>query len=655
MPSEKGGDRLKTPLLTDDGNTMSDAQQQPIPNTVADGYSRTDQRIPIATSTTPVAPPLDFDYNDGIADPEFDHHVNNDNDSYGATSSGTGSGSTAGGNDYQSRPLRAGETGVDRHLAHPDSPHMEQTHEGEHKFDHGDIASHLKITRSTKLFAFCAAINSCNLGYDIGVNTGAAPLVQDSLQLSDLQLEIFMGSLNLFAMLGALTSNWISDKLGRRWAFRVAAIGFIFGTVIQSGAGGYASLMFGRAFVGLGVGFGLAVDPVYISEISQAAHRGQLVTWSEIATNVGIVLGFLSGLVFSGVDDGVAWRLMFSMGAILPCFVIYFSTFVMPESPRWLVSKDREAEAQEVLKMVYPDGYDVGVIVHEIKEGIEKESIAEHAIGWDVILFPSPAFKRMLLVGVGTAIAQQVVGIDAIQYFLVFILDESGIKSRPAQTSILIVLGMIKLVVIVLAGHLFDRRGRRPLFFVSLLGMSVSLMLVSFAFVGNANSEGFAVFGLALYLAFFSVGMGPGAWLIPSEVFSTMIRAKAMSVATFMNRVTATIISSTFLSVANAMSYAGFFIMMSLVCLIVLVWMIVYLPETKGRPLEDMSRYFAEITGDRSLLDAEEMLYRNGNDDASSLERESRPAVESTARSPQRNLVPEKPPPEDAHIVGTMA
>lgn len=260
----------------------------------------------------------------------------------------------------------------------------------------------------------------------------------------------------------------------------------------------------------------------------------------------------------------------------------------------------------------------------------------------------------MLLVGVGTAIAQQLVGIDAIQYFLVFILDESGIKSRPAQTTILIVLGIIKLVVIVLAGHLFDRRGRRPLFFVSLLGMSVSLMLVSFAFVGNANSEGFAVFGLALYLAFFSIGMGPGAWLIPSEVFSTMIRAKAMSVATFMNRVTATIISSTFLSVANAMSYAGFFIMMSLICLIVLVWMYVYLPETKGRPLEDMSRYFAEITGDRSLLDAEEMLYRNGNDDASLSERESRPAVESTARS-QRNLVPEKPPPEDAHIVGTMA
>lgn len=111
-------------------------------------------------------------------------------------------------------------------------------------------------------------------------------LLQSSLDLTDVQLEIFMGSLNLFAMVGALGSNWISDKMGRRWAFRIAAVGFIFGMVVQSSAGGFGSLMLGRTFVGLGVGFGLAVDPVYISEISQAAHRGQLVTWSEIAVSV---------------------------------------------------------------------------------------------------------------------------------------------------------------------------------------------------------------------------------------------------------------------------------------------------------------------------------------------------------------------------------
>ena len=343
---------------------------------------------------------------------------------------------------------------------------------------------------------------------------------------------------------------------------------------------------------------------------------------------------------------------MFSLGAILPCFVIYFSTFVMPESPRWLVAKNREGEAREVLKMIYPGGYDVGVIVTEIKDTIEKESVAEHAVGWDVILFPSPAFKRMIMVGVGTAIAQQAVGIDAIQYFLVYILSESGIQSRNAQMWILVVLGLIKLGVIVIAGHLFDRKGRRPLIFVSLLGCAVSLFIVSMSFIGAASSEGTAIFGLALYLAFFSIGMGPGAWLIPSEVFSTMIRAKAMSLATFMNRLTATIMSSTFLSVANAMSWSGFFIMLSIVCLVVLAWMYVYLPETKGRPLEDMSQYFAEITGDRSILEAEETLYRR--DDQAEV-RAPEPAVQSERQQPKRSVAPERPPPEDAHVMGTMA
>eukprot|EP00584_Thalassiosira_punctigera_P009577 CAMPEP_0172545242 /NCGR_PEP_ID=MMETSP1067-20121228/15205_1 /TAXON_ID=265564 ORGANISM="Thalassiosira punctigera, Strain Tpunct2005C2" /NCGR_SAMPLE_ID=MMETSP1067 /ASSEMBLY_ACC=CAM_ASM_000444 /LENGTH=240 /DNA_ID=CAMNT_0013331949 /DNA_START=67 /DNA_END=786 /DNA_ORIENTATION=+ len=238
-----GGD-LDAPLLTDDEKpaddaaassdanaTMREAHQQPIPNTVADGYSRTDQRVPVATSTTPVAPPLDFDYNDGVADSAFDV----DGDSYGATrdDDSSGAGGSRGGGSVGSNP-RASETGVDRHLPHPDRPALQQTHEGEHRFDHGDVSAELKVTRSTKLYAFCAALNSCNLGYDIGVNTGAGMLVQGSLELTDLQLEIFMGSLNLFAMVGALSSNWISDRLGRRWAFRVAAIGFIFGTVIQS-------------------------------------------------------------------------------------------------------------------------------------------------------------------------------------------------------------------------------------------------------------------------------------------------------------------------------------------------------------------------------------------------------------------------------------
>jgi MFS family permease len=330
----------------------------------------------------------------------------------------------------------------------------------------------IPISRATKIFAMCAALNSCNLGYDIGVNTSAGKLLQDenSLALTDGQLEIFMGSLNLFAAVGALGASAVSDKYGRRGGFIVAAFSFVLGVLLMSFAQSYDLLMFGRVFVGLGVGFGLSVDPVYISELSPPKYRGYLVTWSEIATNVGILLGFCSGLVFENVAADRAWRLMFGMGTILPVVLTILVLWVMPESPRWLVKEGRENEAKEVLTRVYPPDYDVSKVVDEIKDAIIREEEAENAVGWDIIFFPSPAFKRMLLVGIGSAVAQQIVGIDAIQYFLMYIIEEAGIKDRTWQSIILIVLGILKVSVIVLAGHMFDSRGRRPLMFMSLIG-----------------------------------------------------------------------------------------------------------------------------------------------------------------------------------------
>ena len=116
------------------------------------------------------------------------------------------------------------------------------------------------------------------------------------------------------------------------------------------------------------------------------------------------------------------------------------------------------------------------------------------------------------------------------------------------------------------------------------------------------------IVGLALYLSFFSVGIGPGGWLIPAEVFSTVIRAKAMSLATFLNRATGTLVTSTFLSLADFLSWSGFFLLLGFINLCILAFFYFYLPETNGYSLEDMSMYFAEITGDNSILEAERKL-----------------------------------------------
>jgi MFS family permease len=296
-------------------------------------------------------------------------------------------------------------------------------------------------------------------------------------------------------------------------------------------------------------------------------------------------------------------------------------------------------------------GYEVGPIIQDMRDSLERERDAEKKMGWDMIIFPTPAIRRMLMVGVGIAIAQQAVGIDAIQYFLLYIIEESGIKSRAGQTGILIFLGLLKLIFIVIGGKLFDRRGRRPLLFMSLCGMAAALMLLSINFFGTYHHSAFAIFGLAMYLSFLSLGMGPGAWLIPSEVFATCIRAKAMGVATFLNRLVATLMASSFLTVANGMSWAAFFFMLSMICLVCLIYLHLYLPETNGRSLEDMSVYFAEITGDTSVLEADAKLIREreAREHAARTERKFEPLNLSSARS---SIPPESL--KEARVTGTM-
>ena len=161
---------------------------------------------------------------------------------------------------------------------------------------------------------------------------------------------------------------------------------------------------------------------------------------------------------------------MFATGAILPIILIVLVALVMPESPRWLVAKGREEEAKYILRQIYPTNFPIEKIVNDVRETIRREIQAENSVGWNAIIKPTPAFKRMLLVGIGSAIAQQAVGIESIQYYLVFIIAESGINDPTMQSLVIISLGILKLLVIFIAGRNFDKMGRRPFMLISLGG-----------------------------------------------------------------------------------------------------------------------------------------------------------------------------------------
>lgn len=267
-----------------------------------------------------------------------------------------------------------------------------------------------KIPAATYRYCLCAALNSVNFGYDVGVSTAVAPKVQAAFDLSEVQLQLFVGFLNFWTIGGcALLAPFLSDRYGRRAAFVVAAVLFIIGVLGQAVASSYAQLMWGRTLVGLGCGVGEAVGPLYISELSPAEHRGELGSWAEIGIDLGVMLGFSSTILLYSVPDALEWRLMLGLGAILPAVMIYLCRYVLPESPRWLLTRQQDAAARAVLEDTYPPGTDVDAMVQDMKESIELE---RH--GWSALLRPTPAVRRMLLVGIGVATMQQIVGIDAI-------------------------------------------------------------------------------------------------------------------------------------------------------------------------------------------------------------------------------------------------
>jgi MFS family permease len=253
-----------------------------------------------------------------------------------------------------------------------------------------------------------AALNSVNLGYDLGVSTNVGPLLMldDDFELNTTeQLELFLGSLNFWSIAGVLISPFVSDHYGRRTTFRTAAVGFIIGVSICATAPSFTVLMVGRMIVGIGVGIGEAIDPMYIAEMAPAHVRGELVSWAEAGVALGVVLGFASSLL------GVGWRTMLALGMVLPVLMLVLTTFVLPESPRWLVAHGQEATALAILERIYPTEAMVERVITDMKDSLALEQLAGKMVGWKALFRPSPAIRRMLIVGVGIAVIQQAVGI----------------------------------------------------------------------------------------------------------------------------------------------------------------------------------------------------------------------------------------------------
>lgn len=490
------------------------------------------------------------------------------------------------------------------------------------------------------LLTAIASLNSANLGFDIGVMSGAASYVQEAWDLSDPQLEILIGILNGCAIAGAMIAHVIVDRLGRRKTFMATCAVFVVGVAGMALSPSYEVLLTMRVVTGVGVGMGLSIDPVYIAEVAPKKFRGALVTWSEISINVGILIGFVVSFLFRNRSASVAWRYMLGCGIFAPTLLLILTIFVMPESPRWLVANGKEQEARKVLNKLTHPWEDRAAIVRDIHETVVAEQSA--IASWYTVFHPpTVALRRALLTGVGVAIAQQIMAEESLLFYFPTILHDEMEVGRTVVFYALIAMGFLKTICIIISACFLDTRGRRPMLLISVAGMAASLAGIALSF--ELDSPWGTVTGIWTYMGCFSLGIGPVCWLLASEVFPLSVRAKGMALATVSNRMFSTIIASSFVSWYKTMGLANYFWFFATVACCVWLAIFLYVPETKGKSLEEMRSVFEDpvkpAAGNarkrRTATEAKEggrsSTSRSSSSGGSSMER----ATTTTAQSPQ--------------------
>jgi len=432
--------------------------------------------------------------------------------------------------------------------------------------------------------AFCA-LGGMLFGYDTGVISSAILFLKKYFALSPTMEEVVVSIALVGAVVGAAVGGKLSDSIGRRKVVLMSAAIFILGALFGSSmARNIPWLICGRLMIGFGVGAASFAAPLYISEVSPVNIRGKLVGFNQLAVTIGIVISYLVGYWLAHITGG--WRGMFAFAAI-PASILLIGMYFMPDSPRWLLSKGLTDQSKKVLEKIRGTS-DVDQEMNDIDQSLKAQSG-----NFKELL--SPLVRMALIVGIGLAILQQVTGINTVIYYAPTIFQFAGFHAAATAILATVGVGIINVIMTIVALQLVDRVGRRPLLLVGLCGMVFSLVAlgIAFALPSQGGLVGWvSVISLCFYVASFAIGMGPVFWLLIAEIYPLKIRGLAMSTATMFNWGANLVIGITFLTLIHVAGKSGTFWIYG--ALGVLAWIFVYLwvPETKGKSLEEIEAYF---------------------------------------------------------------
>ncbi len=431
--------------------------------------------------------------------------------------------------------------------------------------------------------ALTVALGGFLLGFDATVISGVVPFIKEYFSLSgasgDLKLGFAVSSLGWGAMAGNAIAGPLSDRFGRRRVLLGTALLFVMSSLLAASATSFPSFVAARIVGGLAVGGAILIAPMYIAEIAPADKRGGLVSLNQLMIVIGISASFFSNYFLLDLGEH-NWRYMLGV-QMVPALLYFTLLWFVPESPRWLLLKGRDEAALQVLRRVAGE-QQAQENLQQIQRSLTAKTVSR---GFRGLL--DSRVRLIMIIALGLAFFQQITGINAIFYYLPTIFAQAGGGVNDAFRQAVMV-GVVNVAMTFVAIWLIDKLGRKPLLIVGIAGMALSLFAISWAFSQESYNARLVLIAIIGFVASFAISLGPVMWVLLSEIFPNEQRAAAISVAGFWNALTSASVTMIFPWALSTLGSGGTFLAFALFATAALFFVVLLVPETKGRTLEQL-------------------------------------------------------------------
>ena len=447
-----------------------------------------------------------------------------------------------------------------------------------------------------------AALGGFLFGYDTAVISGTIAQVTQLFQLDALQQGWYVGCALVGSIVGVLFAGILSDKLGRKLTMVISAVLFSTSALGCALSADFAQLVVYRIIGGVGIGVVSIVSPLYISELAVAQYRGRLVSLYQLAVTVGFLGAYLVNYQLlawaeSGTQLSVdwlnkifiteVWRGMLGMET-LPAILFFIIIFFIPESPRWLIVRGKELKAVNILEKIYNSITEAKSQLNETKSVLTSETKSE----WSLLM--KPGIFKAVIIGVCIAILGQFMGVNAVLYYGPSIFENAGLSGGDSLFYQVLV-GLVNTLTTVLALVIIDKVGRKKLVYYGVSGMVVSLILIGLYFLFGDSLGVSSLFLLVFFLFYVfccAVSICAVVFVLLSEMYPTKVRGLAMSIAGFALWIGTYLIGQLTPWMLQNLTPAGTFFLFAVMCVpyMLIVWELV--PETTGKSLEEIERYW---------------------------------------------------------------